>query len=61
MWHGHKPGNRNSHKNKNEKEENNKKIEKYDNKNKKIDGVCFHCSQMGKTALRGWYDVHHWW
>ena len=39
---GHKPGNRRCLENKNEKEENNKKAE---NKNRKFDGICYHCSQ----------------
>ena len=42
---GHKPVNRKCPENKNEKEENNMKTERYDNKNRKFEGMSYHCSQ----------------
>ena len=42
---GHKPGDKRCSENKNEKEEYNKKTERYENKNRKFDLVCCHCGQ----------------
>ena len=51
---GHKPGDRRSPENKNEKEKNNKKTEKYECRNKKLAGVCYHCSQKGHMSKDCW-------
>ena len=44
---GHKPGDRRCPKNYNKKEENKKKDEY---KNKKFDGICYHCGQRGHMS-----------
>ena len=40
---GHKSGQKRCPENKNEKEEKNKKTERNENKNRKFNGVCYHC------------------
>ena len=47
---GHKPGDKRCPENKNEEEEKNKKTEKYENKNRKLDGVCYHCEKKGQMS-----------
>ena len=44
---GHKPGGQRCPENKNEKEENDKKTEY---KNRKFDGICYHCGQKGHIS-----------
>ena len=55
---GHKPGVWRCPENKNEKEENDKKTEY---KNKKIDGICYHCNQKGHISRDGeaWKNGHY--
>ena len=57
----YKPGDRRCPENKNEKEENNKKTERYEYKNKKFDGVCYHCSQRGhmRKHCLAWKNGHY--
>ena len=51
---GHKPGNRRCPENKNKKDKNNKNSERYEYKNKKFEGVCYHCSQKGHVSKDCW-------
>ena len=50
----HKPGNKRCPENKNKKEENNKKTERYENENRKFNGVCIHCGKKGHVSKDCW-------
>ena len=54
----HKPDDRRCPENKNEKEENKKKAERYENKSRKFDGVCYHCGQSGHMSKDCWAPNH---